>query len=179
MVSLVSLACVIFTSATCAFWRRPPQNEVLELRSRLQEADDLGTARSLELAAKADEAASAEARESDLTQRLQKAEAELLDLNKASALASAELAATLERAKEGQAAVSRVSYLEEAIAESEGEKRDLREAIATGRAEVGEIMKTVRGLQEHNVDMEETVRRAEEARVAVAAQLDEVAALMG
>ncbi|CAM9141858.1 unnamed protein product [Ectocarpus sp. 6 AP-2014] len=102
------------------------QDEVIELRARLVEAEDILVVKSQELAAKAQEAVSATALTNTLEHRIQEADSEVLGLRESLESASQELAA---KAQEVVSATALANTLEHRIQEAESETLGLRESF--------------------------------------------------
>ena len=110
------------------------QDEVVQLRARLSEADEkhveVTAATSQKLAASAEAVSSMRAHVSDLEVRLEEAETDLSAMREEAASTAAELAVAVNRARDGLHAIARVSELEAVAAALESDKKHLEESLA-------------------------------------------------
>ncbi|CAM9283974.1 unnamed protein product, partial [Ectocarpus sp. 12 AP-2014] len=109
------------------------QDEVIELRARLVEAEDTLVVKSQELLAKVREAVSATALANTLEHRIQEAESEVLGLRKSLESTSQELAA---KAQEAVSATTLADTLEYRIQEAESEVLGLRKSLESTSQEL-------------------------------------------
>lgn len=155
------------------------QDEVVELRARLADAEEKCLVKSQELVAKAQEAVSAKAVASTFEQRVQERESEVLKLKETCQSTAEELSSALTNGNELQSAVSKVAELESVVFDLEKEKRHQEEIATALTSELGEVQEMVSSLQEQKAGILQTVEQAKDGRAALVVQLGDVAKLVG
>ncbi|CAM9145585.1 unnamed protein product [Hapterophycus canaliculatus] len=162
------------------------QDEVVELRARLLNAEEGFAAKSEDAAAKAQEEASARALATILEQRMQDAESEVLRLKEVARSTEEQLSLSLTSASELRCALSKVSELERFVGDLEREKLHLKENTATLKGQLEqattkreELQKAILSLEENEVKMSHNVQEAEEVRAELVMEIGRIATLVG
>lgn len=155
------------------------QDEVIELRARLVDAEENATVKAQELNTKVEEAASAQTLADTLEQRIREFECEVAELKKASLSTEEELTSALASSSELRRAVSKVTELESVIGDLEAEKHQWTETVAAHTRQIGELEQVVRSLEEEKATISHTVQQAEDGRAALVLQLREIANSVG
>lgn len=155
------------------------QDEVIELRARLADAQENLMLSSQELATREQDATSARTIANTLEQQMQEAKSEVLALKEASQSAAEDLTAALAGASELQCFVSKVAELEIAVGDLKGEKRQCEETAATLSSQLEELHQVVRSLEGEKARVMQTVHQAEEGRKMLLVQLGDIANLIG
>lgn len=155
------------------------QDEVVELRARLADAEENLVVKSQEFAAKEHEAKSARTLASTVEQQMQEAKSEILELKEASHSTAEELTSALASANELRCSVSKAAELEIVVGDLEAEKRQWEETAATLTSQLGELQHVVRSLEGEKARVLQIVQETEEGRALLVVQLRDIANLIG
>ena len=155
------------------------QDEVIELRARLVDAEENLVVKAQELTTQVEEAALARTVSDTLKQRIQEAECEVSELKESSLSTAEELDAALANASELRCAVSKVAELKSDVGDLEAEKHQWAETAAAHTCRIAELEQAVRSLEEDRTRTSQTVQETEDGRTALALQLRDIASSVG
>ncbi len=160
-------------------WHISMQDEVIDLRARLVDAEENVAVKAQELNTKVEEASSARTLADTLEQRIREFECEVTELKKASITMEEELTSALASTSELRCTVSKVAELESVIGDLEVEKHQWTETVAARTCQIGELEQVVRSLEEEKARISQTAQQAEDGRAALVLQLRDIANSVG